>query len=56
MTSRVGSRWEAKRSFYAAFLAGPLLVGALADAVGLRAALSLFVLTSLAIPGWPPGG
>ena len=35
--------------FYVAFLLGPLIVGVLADAVGLRAALSLFVLTSLAI-------
>ncbi len=39
------------RAFYVAFLVGPLLVGALADLTSLRAALSLFVLTSLIIAG-----
>lgn len=36
-------------AFYVAFLAGPLLTGGLADLLGLRLALALFVLTSLAM-------
>lgn len=38
-------------TFYVAFILGPLIVGTIADMVGLQATLALFILTSLGIAG-----